>query len=54
MTRDTLTNICIRKERLRADAKAAREARDMDKAADAEAELREINLEILRRGKGNA
>lgn len=54
MTRCALTNLGIRREVLRAEARQLREARDMAGAAKVEAELREINLEILRRGKGNA
>ncbi len=53
MTRDALTNLSIKREILRAEAKQLREARDMAGAARAEAELREVNKEILKRGRGN-
>lgn len=54
MTRDPLTALAIRRETLLAEAKDRREARDMAGAAKAEAELRDVNREILKRGRGNA
>lgn len=50
MTRDPRLALAIRREVLRADAKALREARDSKGAAKAEAELRAVNIEILRAG----
>lgn len=53
MTRDAMTNLCIRQTILRDEASRLRDARDMEAAAKVEAELRDVNLEILKRGRGN-
>ena len=52
MTRDALTDLGIKREILRAEAARLRDLRDMAGAAKVEADLRRVNLEILRRGKG--
>ena len=53
MTGNPLTDLGIKREVLRAEAARMRDLRDMAGAAKVEAELREVNKEILKRGRGN-
>lgn len=51
MTRNPVLSLAIKRECLLSKAQSLRDARDMEGAAKAEAELRAVNREILMRGK---
>jgi hypothetical protein len=54
VTRCALTNLSIKREVLRAEARQLREARDMAGVAKVEAGLRDVTVEILRLGMASA